>query len=121
MSDVNELRSKLINIAAEIVIGDGFISPHAGDHWPSIPRSILKQAEVQQERLKEWGYQIRQVADGLLDLQPDDSSVSELIKAANQVINQWYEARANWQEGQGVEFDRSIATLAAATAKGETA
>lgn len=61
-----KLYSELIHIAAEVVRGNGFLSPCAEDIEPRLKRAdILKTAQHQESQLKDWAYRIRQVADKL--------------------------------------------------------
>lgn len=60
-----ELYSRLIKLAAALVRHEGFISPFAEDNPTTTPRSILKQAEKQQERLRLWAIETREIADAL--------------------------------------------------------
>jgi hypothetical protein len=58
--------SELIHIAAELARGDGFLSTCAEDMNPRLKRAdILKTAERQEERLKDWAYRVRQAANKL--------------------------------------------------------
>lgn len=59
----NKDRSRLIQIAGAIAVHLGFVSPYVDDHSAHTPRAIIKQAEKQEERLKDWAYEIRQIAD----------------------------------------------------------
>lgn len=60
------LYSELIHIAAELVRGDGFLSTCAEDLNPQLKRAdILKTAERQEVKLKDWAYRVRRVADKL--------------------------------------------------------
>lgn len=59
-------RSRLIQIAGAIAVHIGFVSPFADDHARATPRRIIKQAEKQEARLKDWAYEIRQIADRMI-------------------------------------------------------
>lgn len=60
------LYSELIHIAAELARGDGFLSSCAEDMNAKLKRAdILKTAEGQDLRLKDWAYRIRLVANRL--------------------------------------------------------
>lgn len=64
--DARACYSELIHIAAELVRGDGFLSTCAEDLNPRLKRAdILKTAERQEERLKDWAWRVRQVANKL--------------------------------------------------------
>lgn len=58
-----ETRDELIKLAAEIVCAEEFISPFTEDNPTSTPRSVLRAAEIQQKRLKDWAYRIRIVLE----------------------------------------------------------
>lgn len=60
------LYSELIHIAAELARGNGFLSTCAEDMNPRLKRAdVLKTAEAQEQRLKDWAYRVRRVADRL--------------------------------------------------------
>lgn len=60
------LYSELIHIAAELARADGFLSTCAEDMAPRLKRSdILITAERQDDRLKDWAWRVRQVANKL--------------------------------------------------------
>lgn len=61
-----KLYSELIHIAAELVRADGFLSPCEEDLAPKLKRAdVLQTARRQEERLKDWAYRVRRVANEL--------------------------------------------------------
>lgn len=65
MDNQAELFGRLVKVAGQIALGRDFISPVAEDHSGRTPRSIIAAAQKQQSIMKDWAYEIRQVADSL--------------------------------------------------------
>jgi hypothetical protein len=55
-------RSRLTQIAAAMASSRDFISPIAEDNPRSTPKVVLRQAEKQESTLKDWAYEIGQIA-----------------------------------------------------------
>lgn len=73
---LKKLFSELVQIAGAMAQCRGFISPYADDNPKSTPQAILRQAEQQQDKLKDWAYRVRQVANQLLSLLPIQPAAS---------------------------------------------
>lgn len=72
-----ELYSELINIAAGLARGEGFISPCFEDHSGRTPKGIVIAAQHQEDVMKDWANRIRRVADKLraTTTAPDETAV----------------------------------------------
>jgi len=59
------IKDDLVKISATLLMHKEFISPFAEDNPKTTPKTILKQAEVQNEVLRKLAIRLKEVADNL--------------------------------------------------------
>ena len=64
---IRQARSRIVKVAAAMLQGVRFLSPSADDYLKErIPRrSVIDAAQAQQEQLREWSIELREVYDSL--------------------------------------------------------